>query len=61
MYYFSVHSVRPAKIYFPGSCPVNILIQTHDSSFHGSGRDTDPVFLKNIFLEKKVVALEVAG
>lgn len=30
MCYFSVHSVRAVKIYLPGSCPVNILIQTHD-------------------------------
>lgn len=28
--YFSVHNVKAVKIYFPGSCPVNILIHTHD-------------------------------
>lgn len=30
--YFSVLNVKAVKIYFPGSCPVNILIHICDRS-----------------------------
>ena len=52
MCYFSVQSVRAVKIYFTGSCPVNILIQTHDRPAFMALAETDAVFVKNIFLAK---------
>lgn len=53
MCYFPVDSVKAVKIYFLGSCPVNILIQTHDRAAFMALANTPVLYYSKMYFWQK--------